>query len=299
MFKALSFFLGLVFSSLNYALDLPRHTAFPPYPPVWGYDITDFPAIKNGCAAIDAYRMPDGDIWFLIDYAYQYKDPRQGVLGSRVNEEFVLLKFFKNEQTKLDLPERKAFLKLAVDKKLSKLDSIVSFSDGGTLKMHFEPSPTLCRIPQFLGSYGIRTDANQYEKKYSILGVTPHVAIFEDKSFCETKGAPFFYQRLYALSVLIDLGDDTFLAYSGNSPLILRFDKDLNTKFKAEHPVLTKHSDMIFRNFFVVDYSVIEDLKNKNIRKKEVPFNQTVHDELLLYFEKKYQSENSTSYKKG
>ena len=286
MLKVLSFFLS-IFSVLSYAIELPTQKIFPPYPPVWGYDISDFPAIKDGEGGSRAYRMADGDIWFLITHSHRYKDPMQGILRRYTDEKFILLKFFKGEKVELNLKQRNEFLERAAEWKIPQLDSIVSFSDGGTLRVHFFPSARLCLAPMFLISHFIKMDAHHNEKQYSILGVRPHVEILTDNSLCEVQSAPFFYQRLYPLYLLIDLGDDTFIAYSNGSPLMLRFDKNLHTQFKAAHPVTTSHSNIISRNFFVLDYSVIGELQNEYLR-KEVPVHQRIHDELLDYLKRKY-----------
>ena len=41
------------------------------------------------------------------------------------------------------------------------------------------------------------------------------------------------------------------------------------------------------RNFFVMDYSVIEDL-TKKYPGQSIPFYQNIHDGLLSYFHEKY-----------
>ena len=287
MLKALSLFLGLIFSWLTYAIELPTQKIFPPYPSVWGYDISDFPAIRDGDGGSNAYRMADGDIWFLITYYHQYKEPMQGIIGRYTDEKFILLKFFKGERVELNLKQRNEFLERAAQWELPQLDSIVSFSDGVTLRVNFFPSGRLCRVPMFLRSYCIAKDSAHTEKQYSMLWVSPHVEIFSDNSYCEVQGAPFFYQRLNPFDLLIDLGDDSFIAYSNGSPLMLRFDKNLHTPFKAVHPVTATNSNILSRNFFVIDYSLVEKIRDEYLR-KEVPFNQTVHDELLLYLKKRY-----------
>jgi hypothetical protein len=101
------------------------------------------------------------------------------------------------------------------------------------------------------------------------------------------QGAPFYYERLILLSDLIDLGDNTFIAYTDGGNLILRFDQNLNTKFKSINPVAAANDNIINRDFFVIDYSMIQQMREKYAA-ANLPFNQTMHDQLLLYLEDKY-----------
>lgn len=101
-------------------------------------------------------------------------------------------------------------------------------------------------------------------------------------------GAEFFYQKLYRLRNIIPLKDDTFIAFSRNSNLIIRFNKNLETQFKPVAPVQIQ-GDYIMRNFFVIDYALIENLK-KEYPGSPMPFYQYVHDGLLNHLHEKYRN---------
>jgi len=287
MFKALSVIFFFLYAGIGHT-ELPTQKFSPPYPDVWGYDISDFPAMRGGLADVDAYRMSDGDIWFVIDHSYKYKDPMNRRAGYK-DEKYILLKFFKGEQVELNATQINELYKstLGRNNEISKINTKVYFSDGSTLEEHHEPSPKLCFHPEFIKGYFVKTDYEKKQTKYSILAVSPHVKVWRDEGLCEVQAAPFYYERLILLDNIIDLGDNTFIAYADGGNLILRFDQNLNTKFKSINPVTAKDGNIINRDFFVVDYSVIQQLEMKYAAAK-LPFNQTMHDELLLYLADKY-----------
>jgi hypothetical protein len=251
---------------------------------VWGYDISEYPAVKWGLSGKQAYRMEDGDIWFVITYSYKVKDTLDSNPKYDDNE-YVLLKFFSGEQRKLNTQERTELFALTKGKDL--FTEIVSFSDESTLQWKNGLTPRLCSTLDFVMGYFLKTEPNKTEKKYSILAASPQVKMWEDQASCEMQGGHFIYQKLYPLYNLIDLRDDTFLAYTTGSNLILRFDKNINSQFKPVTPTTVMTYDFIPRNFFVIEYQVIEEIA-KTVIQKEVPYYQTIHDELLLYLQKKY-----------
>ncbi|MBN9287987.1 MAG: hypothetical protein BGO43_00575 [Gammaproteobacteria bacterium 39-13] len=286
MFKVLSVIFFLHFSIIGHTEELPTQKFFPPYPDVWGYDISDFPAMREGLADVDAYRMSDGDIWFVIDYSFKYKDPMKYHVGYK-DEKYILLKFFKGEQIELDAEQLRELSNELEGKKISKADSQVNFKDGSFLKVDPGTGAARCLPPNFIRHFYILSDVEKNEKKFSILAASPHVKVSRDGDMCDVRGAEFFYGKLDFLGNLIDLGDDTFIVYAGSASLILRFDQNLQTKFKSINPMAIRYQNLASHNFFVIDYSVIEQLEKKSADLK-MPFYQTVHDELLLYFAEHY-----------
>lgn len=259
---------------------------FPPYPDIWGYDISDIPAIRNGRGGVDGYRMPDGDIWFVIDHSFEYKDSMQQSFSGYKNEKFVLLKFFKGEKIILNRHEREELYKIPGIKEIDELEPQVNFKDGSILKYYFSFPPKHCFWPELTYDYFVKTDANGNEHKYSILEATSHVEVSESKRCCYFPCSSFFYEKIRLLNRLVDLGDDTFLAFTGGSNVILRFDKNLNTQFKPVTPTIMQ-GKFISRNFFVVDFNEIETLKNEVMQEK-IPLYQTIHDRLLDSLKEKY-----------
>ena len=261
---------------------------YPPYPDVWGSDLPEFPAMKSGLARIEAYAMDDGDFWFLVDFSYETTKPLE-FGGSIVNKQYMLIKFFKGEKLKLNIQERNKLFKVTEGKEvpISLFAPPIKFKDGSSLEAHDGLCPKLCFTPDFYVDYLIKTDTQGETKKYSILVASPQVDVYPDKGLCEVKGAPFLYQKLHTLHYLIPLKDDTFIAFDSGKSVILRFDKELKTQFKPVTPTVIHYGNYINRNFFVIDYSLIENLEEK-FSDEEVPLYQSIHDALLQHFHKLY-----------
>ena len=259
----------------------------PPYPEVWGYDLSTIPAIKWGLASINGYYMEDGDVWFLIDYSYKKRlsiEPSEEYF----DEKYIVLKFFKGEQKQISEEECKDFFK-TIEKQVKipihHYDDELIFRDGSKMKFHpdYNGGPRLFS-PDFYNRYFSKIDLQGNEKRYSILTIAPQVNIQSDGGRGESKGAPFFYQRLYLMSDFMPLKDDTFIVFAKN--LILRVDKDFKTKFKPITPVRIEEN-AIMHNFFIIDYSLIKQLAS-DIIETPFPYYQGIHDALLRHFHNQY-----------
>lgn len=271
-------------SAINAAENTLAVKYSPPYPDVWGYDLSDYPAFKQGGGIVSAYLMEDGDIWFFIDYSHSYKDP---ITRQEIGEQYILIKFFKGEKQLLSAEEMYKLHEKTKEKKSINLGTNKAvFSDGSRLVLKTSSPPKLCFIPDFGLDYFEKTTSEGKIEKYSILGALPQVRTWYDHNYCEHQGADFFYQKLYFFSTLFNLDDDTFILFSSEGNLILRFDKNLNTQFKPVSTIRVGGST-INRNFFVINHSLIEELEKKYMN-AQVPVYQTIHDELLKYFRQKY-----------
>lgn len=279
----------LLFSAMSSAADTSTEQIVPPYPEIWGYDMSEFPAMKWGLAGIDAYAMDDGDIWFVVDYFYRKTNPMD-FLAPTADDQYALIKFFKGEIIILNWEERKKLFEITEGKNISYYlnRGPIQFSDGSEIKAYRYRSPKgRCHEPDFSEDYFIKNDLKGNETKYSILVAYPQVEVKKEDIDCQNLGAPLFlYQKLHSLTNVIPLKDETFLVLSNNSNLILRFDKNFKTKFKPVTPVKI-HGNEIMRNFFVIDYSLIENFEAQAIRKPG-SFYQAVHDALLTYLQENY-----------
>ena len=289
MFKKTVFFLSMLCGVLvNLSVMAGTPKTYPPYPNIWGYDLSILPAMKYGSAGMRAYLMYDGDIWFLITKSYDIT-PSFEDIEKRSNYKYILLKFFKNEKIELSQKKYDQIINI-IDKQKSRLKSIydteINFSDGS--KLQFVPNYTAakCFFPDFYNQFLLKTDPKGDQRKISILGAHPSVKMIKDGRPSDRAPAPFFYQKLYLLSNIVPLKDDTFLLFEEDGSLILRLNKNLETKFKPITPVRIQ-DNYIMRNFFVIDYSVIEALE-KEYPGNSIPFYQNIHDGLLSYFHKKY-----------
>ncbi len=260
----------------------------PPYPQVWGYDLSTLPAMKYGATSISAHPMQDGDIWFLVTQSYTVK-PSMESSEKCVNEKYLLIKFFKNEKITLSEKERIELFKI-IDKDGDptkyKYDQEFHFSDKSKFKFCSNNSGGKYFCPDFYEQYFLKTSPQGQESKHSILVAEPQVKMWVDGGAGDRSGAPFYYQKLRLIRNIIPLKDDTFVVFENGSSLILRFNKDFKTKFKPETPIRIQGTD-VMRNFFVIDYSVIEDLEEKHLGSPG-PFFQNLHDNLLSYFQEKY-----------
>jgi hypothetical protein len=288
--KKTSYWLVLILFYITSGIAQATQKIHPPYPDVWGYDMSEFPAVKWGLADVIPYAMDDGDIWFVVDYSYKKTNPMD-FFSPTTDDQYVLIKFFKGEQTILNAQERKKLFKITEGKKIStgySQPAQMTFSDGSKIKVHtYAPAKRRCYVPDYAVNYFSRVNAQGKEKKYSILAASSQVSIWESDVDCMAEGtSPFLYQKLCTLTDLIPLKDDTFIVISSESNLILRFDKDFKTKFKPVTPV-TIHGSKIMRNFFVIDYALIEKFEAQSLNQAGSLY-QNIHDALLTHFQEQY-----------
>lgn len=285
------YFTILLFCTFSFTAQAAIPKISTPYPEVWGYDLSEFPAVKEGLSDVASYAMSDGDIWFVATYS-NIKSNSKDPLVSVKNNKYMLIKFFKGEQILLNAEEWWKLFDTTGGKKLFPgypINKDILFSDGSSIKVHrYSPAKRRCYVPDFIINYIIKTDAQGKEKKYSILGASTQVSIWQSDRDCIVSGTShFLYQKLHVLTEVIPLKDDTFITHSISDPnLILRFDKDFNTKFKPVTPV-NIHGNEIMRNFFVIDYELIKKFVTQSLNKTGATY-QNIHDELLNYFQEQY-----------
>ncbi len=172
-------------------------------------------------------------------------------------------------------------------------DLNIKFKDGTIIRTYydtagkFSPMNSLVRVKLLKGipgDNGILTSYSKDVEVYSVIGAMPN--IFRGFDFPGgwefPKNSEIVYRQLYYMATqFIKLKDETFLTFDSGRNLIIRFDKNLKTKFKPQHGI--SRTD-IKRNFFVIPYSVIEGIDEK-VRQENEPWTQATHDRLLQYFE--------------
>lgn len=265
-------------SSALCAANPQKITTFsPPYPEVWGYDLSNYPIQQEGGSSdIEAFRMPNGDIWFTAIIANE---------ASKIEKKHILIKFFQHSVQELTLEEYYSINDKNRKHQLPKdiLGDPVYFQNGSTLSSKSISSGKRCHPPDFVANYLQKSSPDGSERLYTILSASPQVSMEIMESNCDTERAPFLYQKLHFLSDnLIDLHDDTFIVFSRRGSLMLRFDAELKTKFISQHALRTSRRDYLKSNFFVLDYSVINKIGDQIFEKGVFPF-QGAHDALLLY----------------
>ena len=291
MFKKLVFafvsLAGLLISS-TLVLAAEQDKLGPPYPDVWGYDLSTLSAIKWNLASVTAYTMDDGDVWFLVTQSYKTL-PSMDSSEKHIDSIYRLIKFFKGENTELSEVDLKGFFEVINKQKnftglLFKNE--LTFSDGSKLQANYRGRGVRGFNPDLYSLYYLKTEAQGQEKKYSILAGATQVEMHFDGGHGEIEGPPFYYKKLYTLGSIIPLRDDTFIVFENGGNLILRFNKDFKTKFKPVTPIRIQ-GNYINRNFFVIDYSLIEELESKAPQGGGF---QSIHDGLLEHFHEKYKS---------
>lgn len=286
--KILNILLSTCMLSLSLALQAaktPIENSHPPYADVWGYDLSEIPAMKWGESNVSAYKMDDGDIWFIISYSYKKLDSLN-YFSRDTDCKYALIKFFKGEQNILSEKEIEQIYKITENKEIEfdYPSKKIYFKDGSSLETYYGLMPKKSYIPDFCRNYLIKKDFNGDQKKYTVLVATPQVTIHQDNS--DAKDVAFLYQKLRSLTRIISLRDDTFIVFENGENLILRLDKNFKTRFKPMTSVYLS-GNYIMRNFFIMDSSVIDHLISRFSNQSGRTY-QNVHDALLELLHHQY-----------
>ncbi|KIE05966.1 hypothetical protein NF27_CG01460 [Candidatus Jidaibacter acanthamoeba] len=265
---------------------------YPPYPDIWGYDLTDYKRTKDTSSIISAYLAPSGDIVFTFHIEDQTKNNFDENDYNK-NTWLAALKFFTGEIVEIGLPKNlDAFVE---DNKLVNIGSReIELKDGTMIIYDYDSAGRLCQSNNLVRSSLLIGKPRSGEewlyrsddqvKKFSIIEAMPDIFRDYDRQGVDPcpRGGKIIYKQLYFLpSTLIKLKDDTFIAFNSSGNLIVRFNKDLDTKFKPHKGI--KGMD-INKNLFIIPYSVIENIYDQVIKEEEYGV-QGVHDRLLLYFQ--------------
>ena len=157
----------LLFSAIGSATDTSIEKTYPLYPEIWGYDMSEFPAMKWGLAGIDAYSMDDGDIWLVVDYSYRQKKPMD-FLAPTSDDQYALIKFFNGEIIILNLEERIKLFEITKGKEIDFYPNPVhmTFGDGSEINVHqYSPPKMRCHMLNFSENYIVKTDPKGNETK--------------------------------------------------------------------------------------------------------------------------------------
>lgn len=271
----------------------------PPYPEVWGYDLSTFPSLRSGFSEMKAYHREDGDILFIVTYSYRTEDSL-GPVDKNVDFKYKLIPFFKGKEKIISEKEYKSLLKKLANQEIP-LDFVngseISFSDGSKLKLCKQENKCNHIVPDYYDNFLKKIDKDGYSQNYSILGASVKVEVSRDESCAEDYTVPLLYKKLYHFKKMIPLKDDTFIMVDKNQNLILRFNDNLYTKFKPVTSVDIQ-GDYIWGNFFKIDYSLINKFEKEFLEEfafyhpdKTPPAYQkyqNIHDRLLCYLSEDY-----------
>jgi uncharacterized protein YecT (DUF1311 family) len=234
---------------LTYSNPSQSGIKYPPYPDVWGLEMPVYgypPGIRL------AAKMPDGDFYF--SYIKERKE-QQGTAVEKYKYAWIL--FFS--QIKKDIGQDKFSTPILLLKKenieIHQKDSYsVSFSDRSSIE--YLDNNTSAHCPDPYEKYLFKKDKNGNKTTCKMLLYLQNNPVKTEMDNCERNfdyDKDYYYKKVDVMvtEYLIHLNDDTFLVVSHGpeSIVIIRFDKDFNTK-----------SDLMGKNIFMIDYKVIKNL---------------------------------------
>lgn len=242
--------LTIIVSSTSFA-DSPK---YPPYPDVWGTDLYDYAEEDSASGIMSTELDQNGDYVFTT-------------ISKRTDEEnehafFNLSYFFSGKN--IDIHGDKIG-KYSDEKQLSyvwprnylgyddELQTVIKFScknmvygsnsKDGNLFGEKNDRIRLCAIrtgPSKPDWHGVLTEDGTKVKTYTFLGA--HIK--KDGKI-----------KVYSIGdALIKLKDDSFLVYDSDEYLVIRFDKNLNTKFKPKRDIPLGDGRILKGNFFILPY---------------------------------------------
>lgn len=257
---------------------------YPPYPDVWGYEFPiidkekkDVLDVADRFSFIYVAQMPSGD--YLITYVNdRFKVINEDGTCCRKKSSREGILFFSGTKIPFSVDEYSKFWK---DNKKIRLREI-TFADGSTVK---GGSTCLGKCPLFSGFIGnynrdgvvlskkvivylsdlpMKKNVNQYTEYNSTL----------NNDYVITKVAKF------ASFSLVPLEDDTFLIVEFDGNIIIRLDKNFNTK-----------SDLLNRSIFLIDRDIIDKIE-QDLKKQNKINDQTMCDAVYDYVIKVKKSNN-------
>lgn len=264
---------------------------YPPYPEVWGYDLSEYQAVRDNDTLIDVYKMGNGDIWFKFRSEVKRKLLKNG-MTKIVEAKYTLLKFFAQER--IELSEQAIEKLIAANQGIEighvwKEYKTVTFNDGTSFLKEEKFGGRLCKFDNVRQIFLIKQDKGGKEiGKFSILAARPKIEEIEDSSSpdCEVTAlkSPIYKQLYFLNGRFIKLEDDTFILFKDTLNLIVRFDKNLNTQFKPQVNYKTRNGKQLTTNLFVIPYSVIEAFEDQAFDEHSSSIAQSLQDKLIDYF---------------
>ncbi len=241
-------FLLFVTSSLLHAEEAKK---YPPYPDVWGYEFP-WPEENRRDSGIRVYKLPDDNYNYIVSYMKkidQFKRKDGSCCDHIIQRESV--SFFSGKALTEDEDKK-------IKKKPIKYEQIV-FNNGSLIE---QETAGLSRCADQLDRHILKKDknGNVIMKKMLLylndkpikrhIPVNPHCErnwdYNENKDYISERVANVYAQ-------FVPLEDDTFLLYDSFGNIIVRFDKDFNTK-----------SGLMNKRVFLIDEKVIRELRNKS-----------------------------------
>ncbi|MDF3046894.1 MAG: hypothetical protein K0R73_12 [Candidatus Midichloriaceae bacterium] len=232
-FKLILLALLIAFSLCSQASAGKSKLKYPPYPDVWGYDITD-DVDTSSVVPLHIEKRLDGD------YTIFYRD--------KDKVSYNVISVFKKEKKKFpNWKELDKYLDSKGKRMFSGEKQFVALSDGKVIDSN-------SKLPgSSIHCLYVRRTTDDFESKNNEYELSPIGVATRCKEGKECVNEVYFL----ALS-LIKLEDETFFAFDTSYHLFIRFDRDFKTKFKPQHKVRLDANRELRSNFYVLPYSKIE-----------------------------------------
>jgi uncharacterized protein YecT (DUF1311 family) len=243
---------------------------YPPYPEVWGIDMPVYGASPR---FDHVAKMADGD------YFFSYVKERKGELGTALETyKHAWIKIFDRENKEFEINEYGETDKKIRDEKRQiewSITPTITFSDGSSITT--EGLLGRCDNPYEM-SLRKKDKTGKVTAEKLLLYLCNQPVKTNLNTMCERNwgnNKDYYFKKVDNMKVqyFIPLDDDTFLVvlHSPESVVVLRFDKDFNTK-----------SDLMRKNIFMIDIETAYHLYNRqDIAQGDVGSSDVLYEYLL------------------
>ncbi|MGH8614790.1 MAG: hypothetical protein ACREYF_22875 [Gammaproteobacteria bacterium] len=250
--------------SFSYAAEPEKH--YPPYPEVWGYEL-QMPRKDDSSTGLDPTRLPNGDYGFTLF--------KKIIINSPQDWEFynAVLHFFSGKKMDITQEEYVAFWR--THKRAWDLynQPKARFHDGSWVGGF---NPTIDACSGYLKGFSIAKVDTHGKVVRTVVPLVLYAAPREDVARYPCEGNEDYDKDYFMRQVsvpewnVLPLEDDTFLIYSANENLILRLDKDFNSK-----------SDLLNRRIFLIDQDIYLKITNASPRRDDQALNDVLSNYVL------------------
>jgi hypothetical protein len=295
--RLLGYFVLLCMPFLAWGYDVPQEKQYPPYPEIWGADLTHYVRLQQCETWPSEYKMPNGDIWFFFKTVDNegHKVP----ISSR-KARWAMHQFFRNIAVDFDDAEWSAIpgdhdnpacgLEI-IDKLPYKVVCQITFASGRTIESHdYSNNGSRCRTIDVISDLSLikRNAKGEVLSEYVVLFIhSAHHLVEDTTGTCDdpfySGTEPFLkIQTIPMTGSLRSLDDGTFLVRSEG--VIVRFDENMKTKYQGQMVTL-RDGRKLKSNFFVMPYSVLNKIRTEVLENKNdgaTPYYPTVQ----MYYDK-------------
>jgi len=219
--------------------------SYPPYPEVWGYDISD-DFNKSSGLSFDISRMKNGD--YILYYPSLPDVSKAGAYDTAIH-------FFEGAKRKFSgLKALSKYMNSLGEASTRKIRSHIVLKDGKIIDVNVNNRAYMKHHNNHnrLHYYYIKRiddfENGNADYELSAIGIA---------TFCEDNGACKNWAYFLAPQ-LLELKDDTFFAFDDDYYLFIRFDRDFKTKFKPQRTIKLDDTRELKSNFYVIPYSKVE-----------------------------------------